>query len=510
MKKQNKVLLIFSGILVLLLLIWAASSFWPGDESEETSFTTTAALAPLFESEMDQISRINIKSSDDQFTLVPAVDAADDNEKRVWRIEGMEDYPFAAGNLESLASLAAYVSASREIELNADDLDQYGLVDPTVEYTVEFTDGTSHVIKFGKQLPTGSYHYAMLDQSGRVCAVPSATADRAAKTRLDLLDAGQVVGINAMDLTGFTFERDRDQVRLVSDVMLVGEPGSGTEYLDFQLLEPVRRSGNPENLMKLVNEVAALTVDAFVEIDPLDLAVYGLDQPQYTFELTTDVQTVTVSLGSLADSDHFYAISDAVPAVFTVPRSAFATIDMRIIDMLDRFVQLISIWNVEKIEADILGESFVVEIATNQDQKPTDEEVVYILDGEDAKIVNQSKRSLFSNFYQRLISVMIAGLDVEAEPVNTADAVMIFHLKEEAASGLPARKQVVEFASRDDYTYYVFIDGQYTGFYIDGEAAFHATRTDSEGILVALQMMRYAIDNAVDGVFDTQKGYPLN
>ena len=146
----------------------------------------------------------------------------------------------------------------------------------------------------------------------------------------------------------------------------------------------------------------------------------------------------------------------------------------------------------------------------SKDQRIDDETVEFKLDGKNAKIVSETGRNLFSAFYQRIIGMQIGGVDIEADPVNTHDASITFYLKADPDSGAPASFEVIEFARRDDYTYYVFIDAVYSGFYVDANRTFLSSETGSEGVVIAYKKMLYAIEHAIDGVFDTTEGYQLD
>lgn len=145
-----------------------------------------------------------------------------------------------------------------------------------------------------------------------------------------------------------------------------------------------------------------------------------------------------------------------------------------------------------------------------KDQRADDDGVVFTIDGENARIFSEKDKSLYSIFYQRLIGILIEGLDTAAQPVNTRDVRLVFHIKADEENNVPAYTKIIEFAKRDDYTYYVFTDGVYGGYFVDGEKAFTSDRTDNEGILVAYKMIRYAMEHAVDGIFNTQEGYQLD
>lgn len=512
MNKQWKSTIILGSIIVVLLLVWLASSLIPGmGEPDETTTGTTERADPVFKTEMTDIQYLDVTNDSGSYKLVPESVTDDDGEvSLIWRVDGMEDYPFASSTVENLANVAGHVYASEEIATDVTDLGPFGLDQPSGILKVVLKNGETHEIKFGKELPSGYYDYVMLDDTGRICSVASTTADRVRSSLLDLLDKSQVIGLDVYELQKMVFERAKDELYLATDIELIGEPNSGSEYFSFAIREPVHRDGSSEGLTTLLNESTAVQVDSFVELDPEDLSSYGLDQPRYAFTLSTADKTVVLKIGDRADGETYYAMSDAFPAVFTVKSGDFTAIDKKVTELIDRFVCLESIWTVSKIEADILGTSFVVDIEMEKEQKPTDEDVVYMLDGKDARIFSESKKSLFSNFYQRIIGILIEDLDPEADPVNTKDARLVFHIKEDTENQVPAHTKVVEFARRDEYTYYVFIDGVYGGYYVDGEKAFTSERSGSEGILVAYEMLSYAIEHAVDGVFDTQEGYHLD
>ena len=517
MNKQWKPLIIFGGILVVLLLVWLGSLLLPllgiGGETGESTTETTALLPPVFEAAKETIAQIDVTNANGSFTLLP--EEVKDSEGKVsiiWSVKDKGEYPFSSTTIDSLAAVAFKIYTSKEITANAQaaDLDSFGLAEPSAALKVTLKSGEIHEIKFGKELPSGYYDYAMLEGSGRICAVATSTVDRVRQSLLDLLDKKLAVGIESTAVTRVTFERARDAVKIAADVSLVGEAGSGTEYLDFKITEPVKRAGTSEALSKLTTEASALAVVKFVELDPQDLSKYGLDKPQYSFELQSAEKTVVLKIGGKADSDNYFAMSDQLPAVFTIATTSFTTIDMKVIEMLDRFVNLVSIWSVDSIEADIFGTKFVTTISMTKDQRADDEGVTFTLDGENARIFSQTDKSLFSGFYQRLISVMIAGLDPQATPVNQPEATLKFNIRADEENKVAAHTQVVEFTPRDAYTDYVFIDGVYTGFYVDRDAAFTSTRPDNEGILIAYKMMKYAMAHAVDNVFNTEEGYQLN
>jgi hypothetical protein len=518
MKKQWRMLIISGCVMAALLLVWIGITvFKPGQTNETT--TTASKVPPVFSAAATDIKRVEIHNASADFALY-TIQATDKDGKVTvsWKLDTDKNFPLAQDVIDGIGFLATEVVASKEIATGATDLTSYGLVAPAETLTVELNSGEKHVIKFGNEIVDKYYNYAMLDETGRVCTVPSGSVDKVKLTLLSLLDKSKVVDITQTDLTHFIFERARDQARIAIDCQLVGEAGSDSAYMSYKVTEPIKREGSTDSLDTLVKNACGTTAVDFIEIDPLDLAKYGLDKPQYTYTMTTKDKTVTVKLGKIAEGGKYYAISSVFPAVFTVFSSYHETIDLPVIEMLDKMVNLQPIWLVDTIDADLFGTHFTVKINMAKSEKADDADVVFLLDGQNAKITNPKGTSLFSKFYQRLISIQFADLEPNAQPVNNHEGKITFNIKADTENNVPAHTKVIEFTRRDDYTYYVFIDNVYTGFYVNAKDSFTYNDTvrppddvnNDDGVIVSYQKLKYAMAHAVDGVFDTSKGYQLS
>ncbi len=510
MKKQWRTIIISGGVLAALLVTWLVSILLPGGDPAETS-ATTAAIPAVFETAAENVTRIDVSNKSGQYALLP-VETQDSEGKAAiaWRVEGKESYPFSSTALTDLANAAIKVAATAEVVANSADLASYGLDKPLATMTVTLKTGEKHVIKYGNELVSGSAAYVMLDDSGRICSVDSDISDKTGNSFLDLLDKTQVVGIEKNDLTNLTFERAKDGLMLVAACTLVGESDSETASLEFSLSEPLNIEGDSTALTTLAEEATGVSASKFIELDPKDLSKYGLDNPQYSFVLKSKDKTVLFKIGKMADGENYYATSDAMPAVFTIASNSFTTVDKKTIDMVNRFVCLQSIWKWIKSTPICLAQNSMPKSRWPKTRKPQKTRSFSNWMDRMPKIFNESNSSLFSTFYQRLISPQIAGLEIDAKPVNTHDAALSFSIKEDTENNVKAHTKMIEFARRDDYTYYVFADGEYTGYYVNGDQTFTTDEDSSEGLIVAYKMMKYAIEHASNGVFNTKEGYQLN
>jgi hypothetical protein len=279
----------------------------------------------------------------------------------------------------------------------------------------------------------------------------------------------------------------------------------------------VSRPGNPTNLSPLVNGVLDLTGLQAVDLAPQDLSTYGLDQPRYQVKLdSSEVPAVTFSFGKSAGEGTYYMSSSALmtsngqPVVMTVSSSQLKAVDLALEDYVDRYIALKEIWLVSSVDIDLGDRQFNIAIKMDKGQNSTDDGISFKLDGQDANIKDQKKNSLFSDFYQSLIGIQLAGFDFTATPANTTDSRIVYHLEADPETSQPAKILTIEFARRDAYTDYVFVDGQYTGYFANHQDTFTQDREGSEGLRTAYLKLKYAIDHAVNGVFNTEEGYQLN
>lgn len=507
MKKQWRTPIILGAALVLLAVVWLVSTLVT-DAPDSTETTPSLPDVPLiYQARAADVNRIVVENESGRFALLPVETRENDGTVKInWTVEGYEEYPLAQATVNNVANLALILYGGRIIVEDAADLAPFGLEQPQTRMMVELKNGSTDTISFGNELASGFFEYAILNGTGPIYSVSSSFVARARSAVVDLLDKTALVGIEADQLTGLVLERSRDNLRLVASSTY---SEAGESYL-FAVEHPIVRPGDADRLNALTSEALNLQAANFVEINPADLSVYGLTAPRYSIKLIADDRTVTLRIGNNADANSFYMISDAVPAVFTVPADTFTTIDTPLVEMIDRLFALKSIWLVDRIKVNLPGAVFETEITMEKDQQADDAAALFTLNGKDAKIVSETGRSLFSAFYQRIIGMLIGGVDLEATPVNTRDGSITFYMGADPDSGTPPKTEVIEFARRDDYTYYVFINDTYTGFFINEDRTFTSDEIGSEGVVVAYKKLMYAIEHAVDGVFDTREGYQLN
>ncbi|MDD2457067.1 MAG: DUF4340 domain-containing protein [Eubacteriales bacterium] len=511
MKKQLRNLLILSGVLVALLALWLASARLPGrDESNETTAASTLTQMDLLTVDPAEVARIAVHNNHSDLTLLPERPQDASGEGIIlWKLAEDQGFPISQASLADLAEAALAITYSEVIVDDPDDLAAFGLNRPASTISIVFSNGSSKTVEFGSNLSSGKGTYARISQDTRIYAVDSRFKDLSSQSLADLIDLSQAIGgLKTTDLASMNFFRSADQLSLLTAIAPM-DPEDPQAGLSFNLTEPVARPGNTDTLTSLLNSILNLSAVRMVDLDAGDLARYGLSEPRYQFALgALSGQEVVVSIGDNAGNGQYYVTSSALPAIMTVQADALTAVDLPLTDYVDRFVALMSIWKVSSVSLDLEGEQHELVLSITEGQKVTDEDVVVTMDGQDAKIVSPTGESLFSSFYQKLIGIRIDGFDLAASPDGPVTSQIAYTLKPDLETQSGGKTLVIEFVTRDAYTDYVLIDGSYAGFYVNHRDVFTSGLVGQEGLLVAISQLSYAIDHAVDGVFDTSKGYP--
>ena len=140
-------------------------------------------------------------------------------------------------------------------------------------------------------------------------------------------------------------------------------------------------------------------------------------------------------------------------------------------------------------------ESFTYEISCVEDM--TEEGATATLNMRNAYVETSSGRTYAAFLFENLVTIEISGVDLTATPEYTSEMTFIYH-----TTGYTTT--TVDFTVRDNNSYYVFIDGEYSGFYVYSDELFHYGGTDTYdyGAWSAYRLTQQAIDNAVNNIYD--------
>ncbi|MCX7773740.1 MAG: DUF4340 domain-containing protein, partial [Clostridia bacterium] len=253
--------------------------------------------------------------------------------------------------------------------------------------------------------------------------------------------------ITAQDLTALTFYKDGAKV-FVSK--------ASTSATDWVLTFPLERKVDYNDFSKFLSWVASMRVSQYVEENAADLKVYGLDTPKYVFEYTLGGKNYVLKLGIQKDSK-YYAQMEGNPAVFTLDASTLNFVDMPILDLIENFVYIPTIYDVEKLVINMDGRTDTLLINANKEDTTKDS---YSINGK--KVEGDDKQTLFKRYYQAAIAIAGDKIDLEAKPSGTAVISLTYTLKQANANG--EKNMTVDLIpTPDGYGFCLMMNGKYTG-----------------------------------------------
>ena len=112
-----------------------------------------------------------------------------------------------------------------------------------------------------------------------------------------------------------------------------------------------------------------------------------------------------------------------------------------------------------------------MDMAVAKNANITDKDSVVKVNGINAKVVDNNKRSYFAVLYEGIACMNITGFDFDAKPVNTKDITITVTLKD-------STQKIINLAVKDENTYYAFIDGEYYGFLVSKDEIYRNNGTN--------------------------------
>ena len=350
---------------------------------------------------------------------------------------------------DSITYAVENLSTSRLIEADPQDLSIYGLDKPNI-VTLYNADGKSESLEIGNSTPTNEGRYVKRDGDKAVYTLGSYYVDNFTVSKYDLMSKQlyDKEGMIADNISKLAFYKGDEEI-FDSYMIDPAQPGV------WNITYPIMAGADYVDLEKFLTGLATRKITAIIEDKPSDLALYGLDKPQYTFNYTLDGKEYVLKLGSLKGTA-YYAMMGDQNYVFTIDSTGLTSLDMPAIDVIDLLVYVPAIFNTSKLEIEIDGRTDVLEMDVQQ--KPLDSDV-YIFNGK--KIDTEDNKVLFRRYYQGAIALMGDKLEPDANPQGEP----FIRLTYTAKTGfVNERKTTVELIpTPDGYGYYLMKNKKYTG-----------------------------------------------
>lgn len=388
----------------------------------------------------DKIKSITVENPDGTFII--------EKKDKTWTLTSPTDFNSDSSKVSSIVTNAESVIADKLVEENPKNLSMYGL-DKPVTLTIKLTDGTDKVILLGNKTPTGSGYYALDKAVNKVYVLDTYTSEKLLFKKNDIRSTA-LYTVTSDKIITLAMDRDGSNVfksKKLSDT-------------NWSLTSPIECNANSNAIEPMLTAISGVTVSEFVESNAADLDKYGLAKPKYVFDFSTSEGSYKLQLGAeKTKGSLIYAKLDGSNEVYAIDESAFTFLDKPFNEIVEAFVYIVNIDQVNKIELDMDGKKTVMGIETFKDSegKADADKDKFTVDGKDASGKDANDDQPFRTFYQDLVGISMDSIDVNAKPAGNAEITVTYYLK--SAPGT----MKVEFLPKDAENYYVVENGKYTG-----------------------------------------------
>jgi len=242
----------------------------------------------------------------------------------------------------------------RTVDESPSDLGAYGLDEPVIEIGVKTAvDGeTEHTLLIGNENPTKSYYFAKRPNEPAVFLVNTWLKTGFEKKLKDLRDK-KIVDAEKDAVSMIEVARGKSVIKLEKD--------DDT----WRIREPVAVLADSTAVTSLLDEIAAVQVQEFINDEPGDLAEYGLAQPAARLKVYTGDEKAgqTLLFGSGNEEDTgVYAKRDVARNVVLIKKSLIEAVPETVDDIRNRSLVLAAARDVKKFEYSSAGGSFTLEL----------------------------------------------------------------------------------------------------------------------------------------------------
>ncbi|MBP7401293.1 MAG: DUF4340 domain-containing protein, partial [Clostridia bacterium] len=491
--------LILPACLLGVLIVGPVLVLALGGEDSTSATTTRTSVDYLYYANETDVALCTLENESGKLVL-ERTEKKDDAGAitQEWTVKSPANPAYDATSVENLATSFRTISSTRIIaeSVTPADLSKYGLDKPSAKLTVKETDGDTVVILLGNPAGSGSSYYAMAEGADKVHLVATSVGDALLAEAMDYLGTA-LCSAEYDSIKTVGLKRGSDDLDITARSTPFYDDSGALVELQWQFTKPLVWMADTLSIQPVIEEIIAAVATDFVAMDvsESDLAQYGLDDPSYVFEVTDENQTYTITLGASAGSGLLFGTSSRIPgAVFVTATESFTLVDAPFMQWVNGFVYLADITKVTRI--DLKFDKVDLDIEVDAKAEPN----VFSIDGKDANIVNSNNKNYFKSFYQAIIGATLAGVDMDAKP-DLSDAIVT--IRYTLREGDPVN---VAFVPRDPYSLYAFVDGKYTGGYVDidvlDDTDYSVGNVLPSGLRPAYQGMVNAMAKAVDGVYN--------
>ncbi|MDD7184516.1 MAG: DUF4340 domain-containing protein [Oscillospiraceae bacterium] len=392
----------------------------------------------LFNFNSDDVTEVDFDCPDGEFIAVL--------NNGNWQFSNTDEI---SPNQEYITNVVTYMcdlSAEKNFGKAEDaDLAKYGLDSP-ITITCR-TPEKDYTIYMGNPTPTNEAFYCMAEGKDKIYSIDYSYGSVLYANK-ELLKTKYLTGYSDSEITGFELIRNGESIyktSLDSDNIWHFDG----EYSYLQL--------DSTKISSMISVLTRLKAEKFIESNLTDYSKYGFDKPYAQMKISgTDGKTHSLLFSKYGDDPNYiYILIEESGQVSTYYTSDVYYIENTVNDVAVTQIYSTYMSTVNTLDINYKGEEIHFELDSENSK--------YKVNGEDISDYGEEVLTNLYTMYNALSNIGFSGIEKDAKVSGEPEITVEYHLDDDINT-------VMEFIPKDETSYYLKINGEYTGFTISKPA----------------------------------------
>ena len=372
----------------------------------------------------------------------------------------------------------------------------YGLDRDQYTLTLSLGDGRTKTVHIGSVLSDRSGVYFQIDGDPKVY-VANHSYYLNLTTKFENFLSQYITSIDRSQVDMVSFSRASDGDKWKVQVLEDKDNGVFLEA-QYRVIDPIERDPRDE-MVRMIDTILHFPANQYLPITEENRASYGLDAPEYQFEITLKTgETVKISL-SRELGGYYYGECSSNPYTFRVLAGSIPGLDKSSFELIEAYVRKEYLDEFRSAKVTMKDTTFTLESWFDTTGTFESEGTTFTLDKRNAKVIDSNGDCYGLVLFQSICRIPIYKMEREADPELANVEATIY------VTRVDSQSYTIKFVPKNDNEYYCFIDDRYSGFIVERSVLYkdNGKTMSGFGIWDAYKLTNEAIDNKnAEGIYD--------
>ena len=377
-----------------------------------------------------------------------------------------------------------------------ESLSVYGLDRDQYTLTLSLGDGRTKTVHIGSPLSDRSGIYFQIDGDPKVY-VANNSFYLNLSTKFESFLSQYITSIERSRVDTISFSRTSDGDKWKVQVLEDKDNGVFLES-QYRVLEPIERDPRDE-MIRMIDTILHFPANQYLPISEENRASYGLDAPEYQFDITLKTgETVKISL-SRELGGYYYGECSSNPYTFRVLAGSIPGLDKPSFELIEAYVKKEYLDEFRSATVTMKDTTFTLECWFDTTGTFESEGTSFTLDKRNAKVIDSNGDCYGLVLFQSICRIPIYKMEKDADPdLSNVEATI-------SVTRVDSENYTIKFVPKNENEYYCFLNDRYSGFIVERSVLYkdNGKTMSGYGIWDAYNLTNEAIDNKnAEGIYD--------